>query len=132
MGDIRIGQVSNIDYNSGMVKVLYQDRDGDVTKALPYLSFNDEYKMPTVGQYVLVAHLSNGSEAGIVLGGYWNRERRPAASGEGVYRKELGSVPGKAFVLFEEGSGNLTINAEHIIFKGDGGSISLRQVLDLL
>ena len=32
--------------------------------------------MPDIGQYVLVAHLSNGNEAGIVLGGYWNKNHK--------------------------------------------------------
>ena len=61
MGDIRIGKVSSIDYENGMIRVLYTDRDGAVTKTLPVVTFNDEYKMPQVGQYVLVVHLSNGS-----------------------------------------------------------------------
>ena len=48
MGDIRIGKVSSIDYENGMIRVLYTDRDGAVTKTLPVVTFNDEYKMPYV------------------------------------------------------------------------------------
>lgn len=87
MGDIRIGKVSSIDYDNGMVQVLYTDRDGAVTKALPVLTFNDEYKMPSVGSYVLVVHLSNGTEAGYILGTYWNEATpRPALEKEFIGR----------------------------------------------
>lgn len=84
MGDIRIGKVSSIDYENGMIRVLYTDRDGAVTKTLPVVTFNDEYKMPQVGQYVLVVHLSNGSEAGYILGTYWNTANVPSKSGKGI------------------------------------------------
>ena len=43
---IRIGKVSSVDYGSGMIKVTYPDLDNSVTDDLPYLTFNDEYKMP--------------------------------------------------------------------------------------
>ena len=46
MADIRIGKVSKIDYKSGMVKVVYEDRDDAVTDLMPVLTFNAEYKMP--------------------------------------------------------------------------------------
>ena len=69
---IRIGKVSSVDYGSGMIKVVYPDLDNSVTDDLPYLTFNDEYKMPKVGASVLVVHLSNGAAAGIVCGTYWN------------------------------------------------------------
>ena len=62
---IRIGKVSSIDYARGMVQVVYHDKDDDVTRLLPLLSF--EYRMPPVGALVLVAHLTNGSEAGVVF-----------------------------------------------------------------
>ena len=43
MAELRIGKVSSIDYDNGMIRVLYTDRDGAVTKSLPMLTFNDEY-----------------------------------------------------------------------------------------
>ena len=72
MAELRIGKVSSIDYDHGMIRVVYTDRDKAVTKPLPVLTFNDEYKMPKVGQYVLVGHLSNGTEAAYVMGTFWN------------------------------------------------------------
>ena len=73
-GENRIGTVSNVDKTTGMVSVIYNDRDGEVTQLLPYATFNDEYKLPKIGENVLVIHLSNGKEMGIVLGTYWNEK----------------------------------------------------------
>ena len=97
---IRIGKVSSVDYGSGMIKVTYPDLDNSVTDDLPYLTFNDEYKMPKVGASVLVVHLSNGSAMGIVAGTYWNSSHRPPVSGKGVYRKDLAQAIGEAFLQY--------------------------------
>ena len=45
---IRIGKVSSVDYGSGMIKVTYPDLDNSVTDDLPYLTFNDEYKLSLI------------------------------------------------------------------------------------
>ena len=130
MGEIRIGKVSSIDYESGMIKILYTDRDGAVTKPLPCLNLNDEYKMPDIGQYVLVAHLSNGNEAGIVLGSYWNKNNKSAVSGKGVYRKELGNTKNEAYIQYDDESGRLLIKADNIEFLSGKGSLTLDQIMD--
>lgn len=124
---IRIGKVSSIDYASGMIQVLYPDLDNCVTDKLPVLSLNGEYKMPSVGQDVLVAHLSNGMAAGVVLGPYWNNSNTPLEGGAGLYRKELGSAQGEAFFRYSEGT--FSINAASIIFSSDSGSISLAEII---
>lgn len=122
---IRIGTVSSVDAVNGMISVIYQDRGGEVTQALPYLTFNDEYKMPDIGQKVLVAHLSNGAEMGVVLGTYWNKANSPGAPA--TYYKELG---GDAFFKYDAKTGNLTINAEHITFNatGDGARVTVKEI----
>ncbi len=130
MGEIRIGQVSSIDYANGMIKVLYSDRDGTVSKFLPYLSLNGEYKMPDIGQYVLVAHLSNGSEAGIVLGSYWNKNHKSTVSGKGVYRKELSNTKNMAYIQYDDESRSLVIKADNIQFLSEKGNITLEQIVD--
>ena len=81
---IRIGRVSSIDYEAGMIEVTYPDRDNAVTDAFPVLSFNSEYKMPAIGENILVLHLSNGTAAGVVLGTFWNSSNRPEVSGKDV------------------------------------------------
>ena len=130
MGEIRIGKVSSVDYDAGMIKVVYQDKDGATTKLLPVFSLDGEYKMPDVDQYVLVVHLSNGSEAGVVLGTFWNNTAKPANTGKGVFRKELASKQGEAFLQYE--GGTLEINANNIKFVSAAGTRTMAQIIEKL
>ena len=57
-GGNRIGTVSSVDSETGMVSVLYEDRDGEVTELLPYATFNDEYKLPQLGAKVEIGRAS--------------------------------------------------------------------------
>lgn len=113
---IRIGKVSSVNYGQGMVRVTYPDRDDSVTAELPVFSFTDEYKMPKVGSQVLVVHLSNGAAAGVCLGHYWNEKNISKATGEGVFRKELGQSYGEAYIEFKDGT--VTIHADTIVLDG--------------
>lgn len=105
----RIGIVSSVDANTGMASVIYQGGDGEVTQLLPYATFNDEYKLPKIGAKVIVLHMSNGSEAGIVLGTYWNHHN--SAENPGQYHKKLGDN-----AYFDYDGNTLTIAAECIRF----------------
>ena len=62
---IRIGRVSSVNYDEGMISVTYPDLDDSTTDEFPVFSFTDEYKMPGIGQEVLVIHLSTGSLLGL-------------------------------------------------------------------
>lgn len=97
---IRLGKVSSIDYANGMISVTYPDMDDSTTSKFPVFSFTDEYKMPSIGQEVLVLHLSNGESAGVVMGRYWNKGNTPPTSGAGVFRKELGAAFGEAYIQY--------------------------------
>lgn len=125
--EIRIGRVSRIDYKNGLIAVTYGDRDESVTDMLPYLSFNGEYHMPKVEQYVLVVHVSTGEELGIVLGPYWHDGDPPAASGKDVYRKEFSNTHGKAYA--QHSNGAFTLKADSIRFKTSAGSISVAEII---
>ena len=92
--EIRVGKVSSIDYAAGLVRVAYHDKDDSVTQPIPMLS--NEYNMPKVGDQVLVLHLSNGAEAGLVLGRYWNGKNKPPEGAAGLFRKDLGRAPAAA------------------------------------
>lgn len=127
---IRLGRVSAIDYDKGMISVLYTDRDESATDYLPVLSFNGEYKMPAVGSYVAVAHLSNGSAAGIVLGNYWNEANRPAVSGKGVYRKEFAPSAGEAFLQYS--GGTILLSADNIKLTTSAGSTTVAAIIQHL
>lgn len=111
-GENRIGTVSSTDPETGMVSVVYADRDNEVTDLLPYATFNDEYKLPQVGAKVVVLHLSNGSEMGVVLGTYWNEGH--AAGNPGVYHKDLGGA------YFDYDGSTLAVVADHIRLAATG------------
>lgn len=117
---IRIGRVSSVDYENGMVSVTYPDLDDATTDAFPVFSFTDEYKMPGIGQDVLVLHLSNGQTAGIVMGKLWNRQNIPPNSGENVFRKEFGKIYGEAYIEY---------NGDDLIFKdSNAGAVRLSEI----
>lgn len=119
---IRIGKVSSINYSDGMIRVTYPDMDDAVTAEFPVFSFTGEYKMPAVGDDVLVLHLSNGQSAGIVMGRYWNTKNQPAVSGSGVFRKELGADAGDSYIQYSGGS---------LKFHDSAGTVSISDILDI-
>lgn len=124
---IRVGCASKINYKEGTIEVTYPDRDDAVTDPFPVLSFNDEYKMPDIGQDVLVLHLSNGSALGIVLGPYWNKDHKPAVSGKDVYRKEMAQTPGKAYTQYKDGT--VELRGPAVRLTCSSGSITVAQLL---
>lgn len=117
---VRMGKVSSVDYENGMVSVTYPDLDDSTTDLFPLFSMADEYKMPGIGQDVLVLHLSSGQASGIVMGKYWNEDNIPLMSGKGTYRKELGELPGEAYVQYEEGN---------ITFHDHSGTVTLGDII---
>lgn len=119
----RVGRVSKVNYEAGTVRVAYLDRDGMVTDELPVLCLSGEYRMPAVGDEVLVVHLSNNPNSGVVMGRYWNKNNVPQVSGKNVFRKELGSVPGAAYVECVE---------DEIVLHDKNGSVSLADLIGLL
>lgn len=118
--NIRVGNVSKVDYKKGMIEATYPDLDDSVTDAFPVFSFTDEYKMPKVGDEILVLHLSNGESAGIVLGRYWNEDNEPPVYGKNVFRKELGETFGEAYIQYKNGD---------ITFHDPGGTSTLDSIL---
>lgn len=117
---IRIGKVSSIDYEKGLVRVAYHDKDDNVTQPFPMLS--DRYYMPSVGDQVIVLHLSNGTEAGLALGRYWNDKNMPKESGAGLFRVDL-DRDGTAYLKCAGGAitltgGSITINGNLAVNGG--------------
>lgn len=102
---IRIGKVSSINYETGMMRIVYNDKGRSVTKELPYMNFNDEYTMPKVGEQVVTAHLSNGNSRAIILGKTWDKKNTPAETGKGLYRKEFSRIKGAAYARYEDDTG---------------------------
>ena len=118
---IRIGRVSSVNYDTGMMRVVYSDKGKEVTKELPFLNYNDEYTMPKVGEQVLTAHLSNGNSRGVVVGKMWNKKNRPAESGKGIYRKEFSRSRGSAYARYEDETGIYYLVAGTVQITGING-----------
>jgi len=114
---IRTGKVSSVNYQTGMLKVVYTDKGKAVTAEMPYANYNDEYNMPKIGSSVLVAHLTNGSSRGVVIGTMWNKKNAPPESGKELYRKDLSKTPGAAMVRYSDASGEYLVKVPeaHII-----------------
>jgi phage baseplate assembly protein gpV len=115
---IRVGRVSSVDFERGMMQVVYSDKDHAVTTKLPYANFNNEYAMPKIGEQVLVAHLSNGSSRGVVLGTMWNRKNLPEENGKGLYRKELSKTRGAAYVRYDDEKGEYLVRVPVVQLHG--------------
>lgn len=101
--EARLGKISSIDYPAGMVRVVYHEKDDDVTRMIPLLSpiHYGEYSMPEVGDQVLILHLSNGTEAGVVLGRPWSEKNKPPEGFAGLYRKDYSHKTGQALERYD-------------------------------
>jgi phage baseplate assembly protein gpV len=120
---IRIGRVSSMNKETGMVRVVYKDKNS-TTSELPVFNFSGEYKMPRVGQLVLVLHLSNDSSTGIVMGSFWNKANKPKTS---EYQKDF--KEGKAYEKYEEKQ--YILHAENIVFQCEEGQISVKELIQM-
>lgn len=148
-GTFRIGQVSKVDYKTGMISVVYKDMNGEddvTTDLIPYIALNNEYHMPSVEDYVAVLHLSNGFETGLVLGRFWNGKNKPPINGKDKYRKDFSNKTGKSYFERDpekqrhkfktdsktdvEIGGALNIKAENIILSDNSGSATLAQIIN--
>lgn len=116
--EIRIGKVSSVDYEAGMVRVTYRDKDDSVTMNLATANFNDEYRMPEPGQDVIVAHLSNGSSRAVLLGTVWNKKNTPAEGGRDIYRKDLSRKKNAAYVRYDDKTGEYLVKAANVHING--------------
>lgn len=98
--EVRLGNVSSIDYENGLCEVTYPDRDDTVTEMVPMLS-NREYRMPEVDDLVVVLHPGDSPEDAVILGTIWNEKIKPAEGKEKVFRKEYSNEAGKAYRKFD-------------------------------
>lgn len=116
--EIRVGRVSSINYEAGMARVTYRDKDDTVTCEFPILTNNDEYRMPQVGQDVVVAHLSNGSSRGAIIGTLWNQKYVPYEAGKELYRKELSRKKDAAYIRYSDETGEYLIKVANLHLNG--------------
>ena len=118
---VRIGKVTNIYPAKGKVKVLYEDRK-QASAEIPMLTFNEEYKMPSVGDRVLTLHMENGGSKGFCLGTYWNANKLPT---EANYKKDLG---GGAYI--ERNDSEVVLYAPTLILSSGAGTINLDTLIE--
>lgn len=125
--DVRLGKVSSLDPAAGLVRVVYHEKDGDVTRSIPILSpvFSGLYSLPEVGDQVLVLHLSNGSEAGVVLGRPWSDKFTPPEGAEGLVRLDMDRKPGAAVLRYDAKARELSLHCDGTIRITAGGSITV-------
>lgn len=116
--EIRVGKVSSINYEAGMARVTYRDKDDTVTGEFPILTNNDEYRMPQVGQDVVVAHMSNGSSRGAIIGTLWNKKYIPFEAGKELYRKELSRKRDAAYIRYSDESGEYLVKVANLHLNG--------------
>lgn len=116
--EIRIGKVSSVDYEKGMMRITYRDKDESVTVDFAMLNYNDEYRMPQVGQQVAVAHMSNGSSRGVILGEVWNKKNLPHEAGKDLYRKDLSRRKDAAYIRYDDESGEYLVKAANLHLNG--------------
>lgn len=121
--EVRLGNVSSIDYENGLCEVTYPDRDDTVTEMVPMLS-NREYRMPEVDDLVVVLHPGDSPEDAVILGTIWNEKIKPAEGKEKVFRKEYCNEDGKAYRKFDA-------NAKELLDFVDGKKILKARSLEI-
>lgn len=92
---IRIGIVSSIDPTNATAKVIYSDRDDQVSGALPIVvpfTLKDcAYYMPSIGERVRVLYNPESPSKGCILGSFYADNREPPFGDEN-----------KTYLLFED------------------------------
>lgn len=121
--EVRLGNVSSIDYENGLCEVTYPDRDDTVTEMVPMLS-NREYRMPEVDDLVVVLHPGDSPEDAVILGTIWNEKIKPAEGKEKIFRKEYCNEDGKAYRKFDA-------NAKELLDFVDGKKILKAKSLEV-
>lgn len=121
--EVRLGNVSSIDYENGLCEVTYPDRDDTVTEMVPMLS-NREYRMPEVDDLVVVLHPGDSPEDAVILGTIWNEKIKPAEGKKKVFRKEYCNEDGKAYRKFDA-------NAKELLDFVDGKKILKAKSLEI-
>lgn len=119
--ELRIGRVIEIYPEEGKVKVTFEDINNS-SLALPMLTMNNEYMMPSIGTRVITAHFDSGSSKGVVLGTYYYDGNKPSASAG--FRKDFGKG---AYISSDE---DVTIGAKNDIdFRAGSTLISIKTII---
>lgn len=101
---LRVGKISSLNYEKGMARVVYTDRDDCVTAELPFLASYDEYNLPEVDDLVWVLHMAESSSVkGLILGRYWNQKHTPPdGAKQGLRRKDFSRKQGRCYSEYDD------------------------------
>lgn len=123
-GGLRIGKISAIDYPNGKANVTYEDLNDSTTAYFSFLAW--QYWMPKEGDQVLVAHLSSGTCAAVILGPVWHNGHRPPEGHEGLYRKDFNREYWKAYERYDHKPGIFTLHIGAVTMTIDAsGSVTI-------
>lgn len=108
---LRVGKISSLNYEKGLARVVYTDRDDCVTAELPFLAPYNEYNLPEVDDMVWVLHMAESSSVkGLILGRYWSKNHTPPDNAkQGLRRKDFSRKQGSCYFEYEDpdvGDGN--------------------------
>lgn len=98
---VRVGKISSIDYATGKARIVYEDRDNSVTVELPISSVEDTGLIREQDS-VLVAHLSNGTANGVIIGRFHANSNPPAKGKKDLYRKDFSRNEDEAYLQYDE------------------------------
>lgn len=121
---IRIGRVSSVDPACMTARVVFNDKDNDVSYDLPVLAMcarsNKEYHLPDIDTQVVCLFLPNisskGLTTGFVIGSFYSDVDKPSENGAGI--KSIRFADG-SYVRYERG--NIEVYAtENISIVADG------------
>ena len=104
---IRVGTVSSINFEKGLIRVNFGDKDDIVSREIPMVS--NEYNMPGVNDLVLCLFLPNGIDKGFCLGKYWNDENIPVETGKDTIFKDLENG---YYMKFDKSSGFMDLKLD--------------------
>ncbi len=121
---IRLGIISAIDYEKGLVQVTYPDRENAVSGKLPY--FSHHYEMPEINDKVVVLYLTNGNHEGFVLGKYYHDENMPIKQGQGIIHKPLNKNGSE--ILYEQNKDSFHLQSNTITVDGKTLKINGNQI----
>ncbi len=128
-----VGEISAIYPERGTARVLLPDF-GLVTKecqiAFPASVKSHDYRMPEVGETVLVVFLDNGHETGFIIGYVYNRKDPvPVASADVRHW----SMEGAGAIELDRANGSMTfVDASGSVIKMAGGDIVLKSKRNIL
>lgn len=122
MEKIRIGRISKVNRDTGMVAVSFVDENLSTTGMIPYLTHGGEWFDLKIGTEVLVIFLKTQA---VAMGTYWNEQNGPNVDKTCGWRKEISK---KARMEYDSSKNELVIHAPSIVLEGNGKRIRLDQI----